>query len=113
MNLVPGEFPQRSGYLIKDKLFTPASELRSKFIPAYKHQLWKKVCFRDPDFSRPRTTLIRGNTSLIAENLQASLTLFRLPTIIVCTSLLWRANRPGKLGQPGNQGCKDGAKIYF
>src|SRR6267143_6841738 len=37
------------------------------------------------------------------------LTELRVPTIIMCTSLLWRANKPGV----GTRAIKDGAKIYF
>src|SRR5882762_3961483 len=37
------------------------------------------------------------------------LTEWRVPSIIMCTSLLWRANKPGV----GTRSIKDGAKIYF
>jgi hypothetical protein len=71
MNLVPGKFPRQSGYLIKDKLFTPAVRLRLKFILAYKHQLWKKVLLSRPGLFAIKMTkmLIRRNTSLIPESL--------------------------------------------
>src|SRR6202035_2708048 len=96
MTLVPAAVSFASLQLLKDKLFTTVRGERQISSTALNTDCGKRFrCAPAPEIACIKS-LIRGTRGV-------ALTVPRVPTIIVCTSLLWRANRPGKLNRPASQ----------